>query len=346
MSEGLLARLGATLPVVAAPMAGGPTTPALVVAAGRSGAVGFLAGGYKTAADVAAQVDEVRAAGVPFGVNLFAPNPVPVDPAAYARYADDLAALAAPYAIDLTAVPIREDDDDWAAKVAVLLARPVPVVSFTFGIPEPALVAELRAAGTITVQTVTSVAEATAAAGAGVDGLVVQSVLAGGHWGTLTPEVPGEPIPTAELVGAIRAAVDLPIWGAGGVGSADDVAAIRAAGAEAVVVGTALLRCAEAGTSATYRTALADPTRTTTSVTRAFSGRPARGLRNALMDRYDDLAPAGYPAVHHLTTPLRRAAAAAGDPEAINLWAGTGFRSATEEPVADILRRLAGLTSG
>jgi nitronate monooxygenase len=108
------------------------------------------------------------------------------------------------------------------------------------------------------------------------------------------------------------------------------------------MVGTALLRADESGTSAVHRHALTDPDRRGTVITRAFTGRPARGLRNRFIDDYEGLAPPGYPAVHHLTSPLRRAAAAAGDPEAVHLWAGTGYRSARAEPVANVLGRLAG----
>jgi NAD(P)H-dependent flavin oxidoreductase YrpB (nitropropane dioxygenase family) len=134
--------------------------------------------------------------------------------------------------------------------------------------------------------------------------------------------------------------VPLPVVAAGGVGTAADVAAALGAGAAVVAVGTVLLRASEAGTSATHRAALADPRRTETVVTRAFTGRPARGLRNDFTDRYSAVAPAGYPALHHLTRPIRRAAAASGDPERLHLWAGTGFRHATDEPVATILTRL------
>jgi NAD(P)H-dependent flavin oxidoreductase YrpB (nitropropane dioxygenase family) len=142
-------------------------------------------------------------------------------------------------------------------------------------------------------------------------------------------------------VASVRQAVALPLVAAGGLATATDVAAVLRAGADAAMVGTVLLRAEEAGTSATHKAALADPSRRDTVVTRAFTGRPARGLRNAFIDRYDSLAPAGYPALHHLTSPLRRAAAAAGDPERVHLWAGTGYRHATAEPTADILTRLA-----
>ncbi|MET7402397.1 nitronate monooxygenase [Dactylosporangium sp. NPDC005572] len=328
-----------SLPLVAAPMAGGATTPALVTAAARAGALGFLAAGYRTPEDLAAQIAAVR--GVPFGVNVFAPNPVPVDRAAFRRYAASLAPEAEALGLDLTGAEPVEDDDHWAAKVDLLLADPVPVVSFTFGLPPAGLVASLRRAGTAVVQTVTSLAEARAAAGLGVDALVVQSFAAGAHSGTLTPGAAIPEVPLPDLVSGIRAGVSLPIVAAGGLGTAADVARVLAAGASAAMVGTVLLRSPESGASAPHRAALADPARTGTVLTRAFTGRPARGLRNGFIERHDAEAPSGYPAVHHLTAPLRRAAAAAGDADRLHLWAGTGYRHATADPVATILARLA-----
>jgi nitronate monooxygenase len=148
-------------------------------------------------------------------------------------------------------------------------------------------------------------------------------------------------VPLTDLLGAVRAAVPLPLIAAGGLATAEAVAEALRAGAAAVMVGTVLLRADEAGTSAPHRAALTDPERRETVVTRAFTGRPARGLRNGFTDRYSALAPSGYPALHHLTGPIRRAAAAANDPDRLHLWAGTGYRHATAEPAARILRRLA-----
>ncbi len=328
------------LPVVAAPMAGGPGSTDLVIAAGRAGGMGFVAGGYQPPETFAAEIATVAGAGVPFGVNLFAPNPVPVDPAAYRSYAAVLAPEAARFGVPLPGSPVSDDDDAWRAKIDVLRERAVPLVSFTFGLPPAADLALLRSTGAVLAQTVTSVAEARAAASAGVDVLIVQAAAGGGHSGTFTPSRPVPVVPLAALVASIRSAVPLPVVAAGGVGTAADVAAALGAGAALVAVGTVLLRAGEAGTSATHRAALADPARTETVVTRAFTGRPARGLRNDFIDRYSPVAPAGYPALHHLTRPIRRAAAAAGDPERLHLWAGTGFRHATDEPVATILTRL------
>lgn len=336
-----LTALGVSTPILAAPMAGGPSTPALVTAAARANGLGFLAGGYKTAAALAEQIAKVRSDGVTFGVNLFAPNPVPVDREAFRRYARAIAPEARTYDIDVLSAGIVEDDDHWSDKVDLLLSDPVPVVGFTFGVPEAAVIAALRAAGTLIIQTVTSPAEARLAAEAGADMLAVQASAAGGHSGTLTPQHIPAAIPLADLLGQVRQAVSLPLVAAGGLATPDAVSRALRAGAAAVMVGTVLLRADEAGTSRPYKAALADPARRQTLVTRAFTGRPARALRNGFTDRYTDLAPAGYPALHHLTSPMRKAAAAADDPERINLWAGTGYRHATAEPAAQILRRLA-----
>ncbi|MDT9595068.1 nitronate monooxygenase [Nocardioides zeae] len=341
-AHGVLATLGADAPLVAAPMAGGPSGPPLVAAAARAGATGFLAGGYLTPDALAAQVAETRRSTERFGVNLFAPPAVPVDPAAFRAYASQLADLAASFGVDLDGAEPREDDDHWRAKIDLLVDLAVPLVSFTFGLPSAADVEALRAVGTTVVQTVTSPDEAARAEReAGPDVLVVQSSEAGGHSGTLDPARPPASTGLTDLVAAVRAVTDLPVWAAGGLATPGAVRAVLEAGAEAAVVGTVLLRAPESGANATYKAALADPARTTTVVTRAFSGRPARALVNGFVERFDADAPAGYPALHHLTSPIRRAAAAAGDPEAINIWAGTGHAHGTDEPAEVVLRRLA-----
>jgi nitronate monooxygenase len=336
-----LTTLGVTNPVLAAPLAGGPSTPDLVIGAGRAGSLGFVAAGYKSIDALSEQIRSVRASGLAFGVNLFAPNPVPISQGAYEAYSRRLQPDADAYGIDLSEIGLREDDDQWEEKLALLLADPVPVVSFTFGIPSAGVIAALRKAGTITVQTVTSAIEARQAAAVGVDLLALQSAAAGGHSGTLTPQTIPPATPLTELIRQVAAVVSLPIIGTGGIATADAVTGAIAAGADAVAVGTVLLRADESGASAPHRAALADPAAGPTILTRAFTGRPARALRNIFTDKFTDVAPAGYPAVHHLTSSLRKAAAAAGDAERIHLWAGTGFAAATEEPIGQILARLA-----
>jgi NAD(P)H-dependent flavin oxidoreductase YrpB (nitropropane dioxygenase family) len=234
-----------------------------------------------------------------------------------------------------------EDDDAWAAKADLLVGEPVPVVSCTFGIPDRSVVAALKRAGTLIIQTVTSTAEARLAAEAGAEVLVVQAAAAGAHSGTLTPQRMPEEVPLPALVAAVVRETGLPVIAAGGLSTPAEVAAALHGGADAVMVGTALLRSDESGASAVHKAALADPGRGPTVLTRAFTGRPARGLVNAFTRKYSELAPVGYPAIHHLTSGLRKTAAAAGNPELVHLWAGTGYRNATTGPAGTILTGLA-----
>jgi NAD(P)H-dependent flavin oxidoreductase YrpB (nitropropane dioxygenase family) len=341
MVTGPLLDLNVTNPVLAAPMAGGPSTPELVDAASSAGSFGFLAAGYKTPEALAEQMRSLRDRQIPFGVNVFVPNRLPVDPGEFSRYAQLIRPEAELYGLDVSARSPVEDDDHWQSKIDLLLAEPVPLVGFTFAIPDKRVLDALHRAGTTLVQTVTSVEEARAAVGAGMDILAVQSFEAGGHWGTFTPEQPPPLVRVAELVRRVGAAVDAPLFAAGGIATAEQVAAVSRAGAVAVLVGTALLRTDESGASPPYKAALADRQGLETVATKAFTGRPARTVPNLFTDRYDALAPSGYPAIHHLTSPIRRAAAGAGDADRINLWAGTGYNQGQAETATKTLTRLA-----
>ena len=325
------------MPVIAAPMAGGPSTPQLVSAAARAGSLGFVPAGYRTAEQLADDLAAVRA--VAFGVNLFVPERRPVDRARVLAYRDLIAPEAERAGVEL-GTPRWDDDDDWQAKVDLLTTDPVPWVSFTFGLPGPEVVSGLRRSGTRLLMTVTSPDEARLAADLEPDGLVVQSAAAGDHRGTFDQQrEPGtEPLP--ELVAAVRAAAGLPVIAAGGLATPAEVAAVLADGAEAAQVGTALLLADEAGTRPTHRRAIADPASVTTAM-RAFTGRVARGISNEFSRRYDPAAPPGYPAIHHLTAPLRRWAAEHDDAARLHLWAGAGHRQARPGTAADLLAALA-----
>jgi len=335
--------LAADLPIAAAPMAGGATTVDLLAATTEAGAFAFLAGGYQAPDALVEQIRLARGHARPFGVNLFVPAPPgapTVDPAALAAYARRIAPDAAALGATLDPVPVA-DDDGWAAKVDLLRREPVPVVSFTFGAPPAADVAALRAAGSVVLVTVTTPGEAAAAEDLGADGLVVQGPRAGGHSGTWDPARAVGDDATADVLAAVAARTRLPLVAAGGVDGGPAVAALLHAGAQAVAVGTLLLRTDESGASATHRDALVDPRFGGTVVTRAFTGRPARALRNGFVDRYDAAAPVGYPQVHHLTRGLRREAAASGDADRLHLWAGTGHRRAPTGPAGEVVRALA-----
>jgi nitronate monooxygenase len=326
-------------PIVVAPMAGGASTARLVAAAASADAVGFLAAGYKTPDAVAREVAELRSSRLPFGLNIFVPSPPSVDRAALEEYRQSLRPEAERYGVALA--PLRlEDDDHFAAKVKIAAAAAVPLVSFTFGVPEIAVITALRNAGCAVWLTVTNAGEARRAAAAGPDALIAQAGSAGGHSATTSPAGYDGSSTALEVVREVVGVVDLPVVAAGGTGTAADVRRLLAAGAVAVQVGTAFLLADEAGTRTAQRTAMLSGRFTETVVTRAFTGRPARALRNRFTDIYSASAPIGYPAIHHLTAPIRAAAAECDDPEAINLWAGTAHAKARPGPVAAILSRL------
>jgi len=321
-------------PVVVAPMAGGPSTTELVIAAAGAGALGFLAAGYKTPAAMAAEITAVRAAtSGPFGVNVFVPGTPCADRGALDRYLSSLRA----------AGPLGDgtwDDDGFGGKVAALLADPPAVTSFTFGCPAAEVVSALQDAGSMVLVTVTSPGEAALVAAAGADALCVQGYEAGAHRGTfVNDDEPGRDYGLLSLIGAVAAVTGLPQIATGGIMSPRQVRAVITAGAVAAQCGTAFLRCPESGAHPRYKAALADPRYTATTLTRAFSGRLARGLVNQFIRDHHD-APAAYPEINNATRPLRAAAAADGDTERMSLWAGQGYRSAAEQPADEIIERL------
>jgi nitronate monooxygenase len=330
-------------PIVQAPMAGGPSTPELALAVCTAGGLGFLAAGYRGVEAMQADVAAVRVGTTaPFGVNLFVPadSSVPVDEQALQRYVDRLGPEAERYGTQVGAP--RRDDDDWAAKLAALVADPVPIVSFTFGAPSSQEVSDLQAAGTQVWITVTDVAEARAAQLAGADVLVLQGAEAGGHRGSWLDADEAEGLSTFALLRLAARAVDLPLVAAGGLIDGPSIAAALVAGATAVQLGTAFLLCDEAGTQPAHRERLGGDA--PTALTRAFTGRTARGLRNRFLDEHTQGAPAAYPQVHFATAPIRAAARARGDAGGFNLWAGQTYRLATGGPAADLVKSLGAQT--
>jgi nitronate monooxygenase len=319
-------------PIVQAPMAGGVSVPHLAAAVSEAGGLGFLAAGYKTADGMYQEIKQLRGlSNRPFGVNLFMPQPEYADPAAVDVYAHQLAGEASWYETEL-GDPDSGRDDGYDAKLAVLLDNPVPVVSFHFGVPSRDVIDSLRRVGTYTLVTATTAEEALAVERAGADAVIAQGVEAGGHQGTHRdiPETDGSGIGLLSLIAQVRETVSIPIVAAGGIMRGGQIAAALAAGASAAQLGTAFLATPEAGANAVHKQALTNPLFVRTELTRAFSGRPARGLVNRFLREHGPYAPAAYPQIHHLTAPLRKAAAKAGDAQGMALWAGQGHRMARE----------------
>jgi nitronate monooxygenase len=325
------------LPVVQAPMAGGPSTPALAAAVCEAGGLGFLAAGYKSAEAVAADMQALRErTDRPFGVNIFVPSDDETPPAPISAYAQSLEGEAERYGVEL-GEPLL-DDDAFDAKLELVLREGVDVVSFTFGCPAPAEVRRLHAEDIAVWVTVTSPAEAHQAETAGADALVVQGTEAGGHRGYFRDDPDNEEYGLLVLLRLLAAQTSLPLIATGGIMDGAALAAVLCAGASAAQLGSALMLTPEAGTAVPHREQLerAAPTR----LTRAFSGRRARGIVNRFMNEHDAQAPSAYPEVHHLTSPIRAAAREAGDAQAINLWAGQGHELARQVRVGELLRQL------
>jgi nitronate monooxygenase len=324
------------IPIVQAPMAGGPSTPALAAAVCEAGGFGFLAAGYRTAREVREEIAGLRElTSRPFGVNVFMPA-APADPEVVEAYARRLAPLAEQAGAGLGQP--RFDDDEFEAKCSALAEDPPAVVSFVFGCPEDGLVDDLRAAGAEVWVTVTDPEEAVAATRAGADALVVQGAEAGGHRGSFADRPERVEYGLLALLQLVRAETELPLVASGGIASGAGIAAVLAAGAAAAQLGTAFMLCPEAATSPAHRRALASAR--PTGLTRAFSGRLARGIVNRLQREHSDAAPLAYPQVHHLTSPLRAHGRKTGNSDVINLWAGEAHALAEASPAAEVVAKL------
>ncbi len=327
------------LPIIQAPMAGGPSTPELTAAVSAAGGFGFVAGGYLSSSQLAAQIASTRAlSAAPFGVNLFCPSAPTTEPERVASYAETIEPEAERLGTSLGEP--TWDGDNFSEKLSLVCDQDVDLVSFTFGCPRAHEIDELHSAGLSVAVTVTSGDEARFADERGADLLVVQGTEAGGHQGSFL-ELTVNVTPLVTLLEEIGASASVPLIASGGImnGAAARVALDR--GAIAVALGTAFLCADEAGTSTLYREVLLRQSYEETVVTRAFSGRYARGLNNEFAVRYGAQAPEAYPELHHLTRPLRAAATEAGDPTTPNFWAGEGWRAVSSEPAGQIVARLA-----
>jgi nitronate monooxygenase len=323
-------------PIVLAPLAGGSSTPELTAAVSEAGGFGFLASGYLSSEALEERMVHVRElTEAPFGVNLF----VPGDPDAVAPGLDDYLQRIAPEASRYGAElgEARHDDDGYFEKLALVASQRPAVTSFTFGCPEPERVASLRESGVEVWVTATTPREARIAAKAGADAVVLQGSEAGGHHASFA-DLDDEPLSTLVLLRLVTQRIRQPLVATGGLTDGPAVAAVLAAGATAAQLGTAFLRAEEAGTEPAYREALGS--HAPTALTRAFSGRRARGIVNRFMSEHSAEAPAAYPQIHNATSPLRAAARKRGDPDGFNLWAGQAHELARAGPAAEILRSI------
>lgn len=340
----LTERLGLACPIIQAPMAGGGDTPELVAAVGEAGGIGFIGAAYRTPEQIRQTAAAVRAlTDAPFGINLFAPLPPPplAEPAAaIARVTPHYAELG----LQTPVAPALPAADGFADQVAAALESTAAAFSFTFGIPPAAVLEAIRARGMHLLGTATTVAEAVALEAAGMDAVVAQGAEAGGHRGTFAGAFEASLVGTIALVPQIVDAVRLPVIASGGIMDGRGIAAALVLGASGVQMGTAFLTCAEAGIPDAYKAAILAAREDGTRLTRAFSGRPARGIVNRFMTEVEDGAgPADilpFPLQNSLTRPLRTEAARQNRAEFLSLWAGQGAPLARRQGAADLVARL------
>ena len=336
----LAERFDLRLPVVQAPMAGA-SNPAFVAAACNAGALGSLGASGMSPDKLAAAVAEIRAAtSRPFAVNLFVLQPASPDEATVRRALEAIDPLRA----ELGLPPGHALDryaPDFRAQLETLIELRVPVASFTFDVLSAADVARLRAAGSYVIGTATHVAEGVAWRAAGADAVAAQGGEAGGHRGTFIGAFEDALVGTMALVPQLVDALgDVPVLAAGGIMDGRGIEAALALGAQAAQIGTAFLTCAECPIPQAWKARILESEDTSSTVTRAISGRHARGIRNGLMSRLSAVAEriAPYPVQNALTQELRQTAGRAGQSDYLSLWSGQGAALAR--------RRRAGLTVG
>ena len=337
----LLDRLGVRHPLILAPLAGGPSTPALCAAVSEAGGLGSYGAAYLPVEKLREVIREIRSiTSRPFAINLFADDGVIPD----AQILQAARNRVAHYRAELGLPPEVAESPSATLEQAfpVLLEERVPIFSFTFGIPPRVVLDACRRAGIVTVGTATTVKEARALEAAGVDAICAQGAEAGGHRGTFDRNAEAPLIGTMALVPQVVDAVKLPVIAAGGIMDGRGVAAALAHGAQAAQLGTAFLLCPEAGTSAPYRQALKQARDDATVITRAFSGRAARGLANRFTREMADGPIAPYPAQNVLTREIRAAAAKAGSHEFLSLWSGQAASLARELPAAALVAKIIG----
>ena len=336
----LTSLLGIEHAIVGGPMAG-VNTPELVAAVSNAGGLGSLGCGMMEPQAIEAAIGRIRQlTDRPFAVNLFVTPQPAVDEAQVLRMQSRLARYRSELGLPRGKLPAAFAPD-FAGQFDAVLAARAPVFSFTFGALDTVRLEALHAQGAKVIGTASCVREAVQLAELGCDAVVVSGIEAGGHRPTFAVPAQAAQIGLFALLPQVAAAVELPLIAAGGVMTAEQIAAALLLGAGGVQLGSALLRSPECGASAAYKAALAGIEDTGTRLTRAFSGRWARGVANRFMQEVDAAGDIPeYPIQNRLTQDIRAAANAQGRAEFVSLWAGQAAGLATTDPAGDVVRRL------
>lgn len=323
-------------PIIQAPMAGA-TTPKLVIAACEAGILGSIGAGYLNGDETRAFIQDVKkGTNKPFAVNLFIQEQPHIDTNVLQHARMALQPIYEQLAIP--AVQTVISDELYTGQLQAVIDEQVPICSFTFGIPTAVDIKRLKDAGIFTIGTATTLQEALAVEAAGLDAVVAQGKEAGGHRGSFIEPI--ELIGQKELLEQIIGKVNIPVIAAGGIMTAEHVQLALQAGAVAVQVGTAFLVATESDISPVHKEAILQSKAKSTTLTKAFTGKYARGLANEFTEQLKEAVVAPYPLQHHLTLAIRKESAKQKRPEFLSLWMGENSYMATEASVATIVDSL------
>ena len=344
LSTAFSERVGLAVPIIQAPMAGGPSSPELVTACSAAGVLGSFGFAYTQPAEMRKQAAEVRSrTDRPFGINLFG-WPLPGD-IADSEQRDSLAAVAAYYAeLGLPPPePVRAPyGPDFDAQLAAIAEIRPSVFTIHLNDLSSGRLAALKTVGILVGGSATCVAEAQQLESLGFDFVIAQGGEAGGHRGTYTRDPYQALTGTLALTRAVVRAVKVPVVAAGGIMDGAAIAAVLALGAQAAQLGTAFIPCPESGAPQSHKDALLAAREDVTSITEKFSGKPARGIANRFMREMNasGATQLAFPAQTSVTGRLRAAAAKAGKPEFLAMWAGQGLAMSRALPAAELIARL------
>ncbi|WP_331713694.1 NAD(P)H-dependent flavin oxidoreductase [Lentibacillus sp. JNUCC-1] len=347
MSNGLTERLHIQYPVIQAPMAGGVTTTELITEVVRSGGLGMIGAGYMAPEQIRNQIKDIKSVvSGGFGINLFVPNEFTISGEVIDIARDTLQPfydeLNMPADNQVTIPDYESATHTFLEQLKVTIEEKVPVCSFTFGIPAEKIIAELKEHGIITMGTATTVNEAIAIENSGMDAVVVQGSEAGGHRGHFLEGHEKSQIGLMSLIPQVVDHVTIPVIAAGGVMDGRGLTASMCLGAQAVQMGTAFLTCAESGAKPLHKEAILQAQEDQTVLTRAFSGKWARGIHNVFIEKMADQQAClpEFPVQNALTKPLRKASAQQGKSDFMSLWSGQTPRLARSQTVASLFEKL------
>lgn len=328
-------------PIIQAPMAGGVTTPELVAEVSNNGGLGMIGAGYMSSQQLREAISKVKAkTNMPFGVNLFVPERITISTEEVRKAAELLQSFKDDLKIKDDGIPVSFAQS-YEEQLEVVLAEDVPVCSFTFGIPDDATVKNLKDRGKILIGSATTVEEAITNEKVSMDAVVVQGSEAGGHRGSFL-DADSPLIGTMALVPQAVDAVKIPVIAAGGIMDGRGIIAALSLGAASVQMGTAFLTCQESGAHPLHKEAILSSSETLPEITRSFSGKSARGLRNSFMEqmkpRESEIPP--YPVQNALTKTLRKAAGEQNRTEYMSLWSGQGTRLSKNLTVKQFMEEL------